>query len=113
MQQFKQGLLPKSFDGEWTQVMARFEDQQQVQVPMGLRNMNLNDYIIPFARLSLTERFPLTVFPRAWNNFDNFELKTIYSKVEFNSKLKQYFIDRLNPNYTCGRLLCPLCHLIN
>jgi hypothetical protein len=113
MQQFKQGLLPKSFDGEWTQVMARFEDQQQVQVPLGLRNMNLNDYIIPFARLSLTERFPLTAFPKAWNNFVNFELKTIYSKVEFNSKLKLFFIERLKTNYTCGRLLCPHCHLNN
>jgi hypothetical protein len=57
MQQFNQGLLPKSFVGEWTQVMARFEDQDQVQAPMGLRNMNLNDFIIPFARLSLTECF--------------------------------------------------------
>jgi hypothetical protein len=113
MQQFKQGLLPKSFSGEWTQVMARFEDQDQVQVPMGLRNMNLNDFIIPFARLSQTERFPLSAFPRAWNNFNNFEIKTIYSKVDFNTKLKQFFIDRLESVYTCCRLLCPHCHLNN
>jgi hypothetical protein len=93
--------------------MARFEDQDQVQVPMGLRNMNLNDFIIPFARLSLTERFPSSAFPRAWNNFNNFEIKTIYSKVDFNTKLKQYFMDRLKSVYTCGRLLCPHCHLNN
>jgi hypothetical protein len=36
MQQFKQGFLPKSFDGEWTSNLARFEAQEQEL--MGLRN---------------------------------------------------------------------------
>jgi hypothetical protein len=109
MQQFKQGFLPHSFNGEWVSNAARFDDQDQD--PMELRNINLDNFIVPFARLTATERFPLTSFPRAWNSFENFEIKTIYSKLDFNHKLKQFFLDKLNANYTCNRLLCPNCHL--
>jgi hypothetical protein len=31
MQQFKQGFLPKSFEGEWIQNLARFEALEQDQ----------------------------------------------------------------------------------
>jgi hypothetical protein len=92
---------------------SRIEALEQEQEPRLLRNLNLDDYIVPFARLSFTERFPLTSFPKAWNNFPNLEIKTIRSKTDFNSKLKEYFINKLDSNYICSRLLCPHCHLNN
>jgi hypothetical protein len=113
MQQFKQGFLPKSFEGEWFTYLARIQAPEHEQEFRELRNLNLDDFVIPFARLAITERFPLTSFPKAWNNFSNLEIKTIRSKADFNSKLKDYFIGNLNANYTCSRLLCPHCHLNN
>jgi hypothetical protein len=113
MQQFKQGYLPKSFDGEWTTYLTRIQAPENEHEFRNLRRLNLDDYVIPFARLTLTERFPLTSFPKTWNNFTNLEIKTVRCKIDFNSKLKEYFISKLNGNYTCSRLLCPHCHLNN
>jgi hypothetical protein len=107
MQQFKQGFLPNSFDGEWSTYLSRIEALEQEQEPRLQRNLNLDDCIIPFARLSLTERFPLTSFPKSWNNFPNLEIKSIRCKADFNSKLKEYFINNLDSNYICSMLLCP------
>jgi Reverse transcriptase (RNA-dependent DNA polymerase) len=109
MQQFKQGFLPNSFKDEWTSIAARFQDPDAN--PMELRNLNLDNFEVPFARLSSTERFPLTSFPRAWNNFEDFEIKTIHNKIDFNFKLKQFLLDKLDANFRCTRLLCPHCHL--
>jgi hypothetical protein len=113
MQQFKQGFLPKSFDDEWTTYLTRIQAPENEHEFRNLRNLNLDDYVIPFARLALTDRFPLTSFPKTWNNFTNLEIKTIRCKIDFNSKLKDYFISKLDGNYTCSRLLCPHCHLNN
>jgi hypothetical protein len=113
MQQFKNGFLPKSFDGEWSTLLERIQVPEHEHEFRELRNLNLDDFVIPFARLALTERFPLTSFPRAWNNFNNIEVKTIRSKPDFNSKLKDHFLSMLNSNFTCSRLLCPHCHLNN
>jgi hypothetical protein len=113
MQQYKQGFLPNSFDGEWSTYLSRIEALEQEQEPRLLRNLNLDDYIIPFARLAITERFPLTSFPKAWNDFPDLVIKSIRSKVEFNNKLKEYFINNLDSNFVCSRLLCPNCHLNN
>jgi Reverse transcriptase (RNA-dependent DNA polymerase) len=109
MQQFKQGFLPKSFSGEWLTYASRLQDPNQDL--MELRNVNFDNFIIPFARLAITERFPLTSFAKAWNEFDDFEIKSIHNKLDFNNKLKQFLLDKLNANISCNRLLCPHCHL--
>jgi hypothetical protein len=75
MHQYKQGFLPKSFSGEWSSHGDRLEDLEQGR--MVLRNLNMNDFIVPYARLASTGRFPLTSFPKAWNSLDNIEIKTI------------------------------------
>jgi hypothetical protein len=49
MQQFKQGFLPNSFDEEWSTYLSRIEALEQEQEPRLLRNLNLDDYIVPFA----------------------------------------------------------------
>jgi hypothetical protein len=108
MQHFKQGFLPNAFKDEWTSIAARFDDPAINH--MELRNLNLDNFEIPFERLSTTEQFPLTSFPRAWNSFEDFEIKTIHNKLDFNVKLNNYLLDKLNANYRCTRLLCPHCH---
>jgi hypothetical protein len=108
MQQYKHGLLPKSFSGEWASEGDRLEDQEQGR--MVLRNMNLNDFTVPFSRLASTDRFPLSSFPKAWNSLDNVEIKSIRCKSDFNAKLKEHLLGQLDPNFKCTRLLCPHCH---
>jgi hypothetical protein len=107
MQQFMQGLLPRSFAGEWRTAL----DNDHADELPNLRNRNYDDLIVPFARLTLTERFPLTAFPTIWNSFQENDIKFIRCKIEFNAKLKAYFINNLNDNVRCNRLLCPHCHL--
>jgi cytochrome c len=48
-----------------------------------------------------------------WNDFRDDVLKSESNKIIFNAKLKGQFIDQLNANYVCTRLLCPHCHLNN
>jgi retron-type reverse transcriptase len=111
MQQYKHGLLPKSFSGEWVSLGDRQEDQEQGR--MVLRNLNLNDFTVPFSRLASTDRFPLSSFPKAWNGLDNVEIKLIRSKSDFNAKLKELLLGQLDSNFKCTRLLCPHCHFNN
>jgi Reverse transcriptase (RNA-dependent DNA polymerase)/Endonuclease/Exonuclease/phosphatase family len=106
MQQYVQGYLPETFTGEW---LTALEIAEEDELP-NLRNRNYDDFIIPFARLTLTERFPLTSFPKTWNSFTEFDIKFLRNKLEFNSKLKLYLLNRLDENYKCDRLLCHFCH---
>jgi hypothetical protein len=101
----------KSFSGEWASMGDRLEDQEQGR--MVLRNMNLNDFTVPFSRLASTDRFPLSSFPKAWNSLDSVEIKSIRCKSDFNAKLKDHLLGQLDPNYKCSRLLCPHCHFNN
>ena len=96
---------PSSFDNLWT----RNEERRRL-LEHSLRNTN--DFFIPPTRLVSTDSFPLVLFPRLWNNFDDAILKNIVSKTEFNFKLKCYFLKDLSENFKCNRLLCPNCHLL-
>ncbi len=89
----------------WVTNVIRRADQAQIE----LRNNDL--LFAPFARTATTARLPLTSFPRLWNEFPDGGIKFIRNKLEFNSKLKKYFLNSLNQNVTCNRLLCPDCHL--
>ncbi len=51
---------------------------------------NNDDFAVPFARLNLTERQPLTHFPKVWLNFQNENVKFIRNKLEFKEKLKEH-----------------------
>lgn len=107
MQQFSSGHLPKIFTNIWTTNAARQQYLNLHNYP--LRN---SDYLyIPPARLKLTERHPLHLFPRMWADFNLHEVKHIRDKQEFNFKYKQILLNSLQDNYRCTRLLCPRCHL--
>jgi len=105
MQHFKQGFLPSALQTMWVTNAIRRLDQAEVV----LRDDDL--LYIPFARTSTTSKFPLTAFPRIWEEFPDEEIKFTRNKLEFNFKLKKFFIDRLQNNVVCDRLLCPDCHL--
>jgi hypothetical protein len=105
MQNFVQNFLPEVFNNTWITNQIRRQDQAQVQ----LRNDDLLH--IPFARTSTTYNLPLTSFPRIWSEFSDEEIKFQRNRIEFNQKLKKYFLDLLNSSVICSRLLCPECHL--
>jgi hypothetical protein len=107
MQQFVQGFLPLSFSGEWRTAL---EEDNGPDFP-NLRNRNYDDLLVPYSRLTFTDRFPLTCFPKLWNSFVDPDVKFLRDKTEFNFKLKAHFLSKLNPNFRCSRLLCPHCHL--
>jgi hypothetical protein len=105
MQQYKFNHLPSAFSNEWTTNEERFTNQDL----MPLRNND--DFFVPFARTGQAERF--FALPKIWNEFPDIVIKCEANKLIFNSKLKEYFLDKLNANFVCSRLLCPHCHLNN
>ncbi len=106
MQQFSQGLLPKIFTNIWTTIEARSLNLNLHNYPL----RNSDNLFIPFARLKLTEKHPLHFFPKLWSEFQENEIKYIRCKIEFNCKLKTYFLNKLQSNYRCTRLFCPRCN---
>jgi hypothetical protein len=105
MQQFTQKFLPVALENLWVTNVVRRDNEAQVV----LRNDDL--LYVPPARTSLTARLPLTSFPKIWSDFPDEGIKFIRNKLEFNSELKKYFINKLSHQIVCGRLLCPDCHL--
>ena len=103
---FINGELPGSFDSTWTRNEDRRGDG--ALLPQ-LRNHA--DIYIPPARLSSTDKSPLFNFPRIWGSFPEDSITNLTSLIEFNVKLKAYFLEKLPLNYICSRLLCPHCHL--
>ncbi len=61
--------------------------------------------------------FPRTIqpctFPKTWNELSEHDIKSISNKNAYNKSLKKLFLDRLDPDFKCNRLLCPFCHLSN
>jgi hypothetical protein len=107
MQHFVQKFLPEPLLSMWITNAIRRLDQAEIQ----LRDDDLLH--IPFARTNATSRFPLTSFPMLWENFPDGEIKFLRNKIEFNSKLKSFYLNKLSYNITCNRLLCPDCHFNN
>jgi hypothetical protein len=91
----------------WVTNAIRRLDQAEVE----LRDDDLLH--IPFARTSTTARFPLTSFPKLWESFPDGEIKFLRNKIEFNSRLKTFYLSTLSNNIRCNRLLCPDCHFNN
>ena len=108
---FKQGFLPHSFAEVWTTNEARRRHLEDNPNLFNYRLRNDDDLYIPPARLSSTERFPLVNFPRLWSQFNENEIKIQRNKIIFNNSLKKYFLNQLQANFICERLLCPHCLL--
>ena len=72
---------------------------------------NSNASTIPFTRLSTLLKYPLINLPKTWIEFKIVNIKNFWNKIEFKIKLKQHLLGELSSVITCGRLLCPSCHL--
>jgi hypothetical protein len=105
-QQFKHQHLPAIFENTWQANFERYVPERHMQL------RDDEEYYVPFARINQIEKFPLFAFPKLWNNLEDAPLKGISSKIEFNIKLKLYFMNKLDSNYVCTRLLCPNCHIL-
>lgn len=106
IQQYLQGYLPNTFNETWSPAALRRADDFH----LNLRNSVNDDLYVPFARLNLTERQPLTRFPKVWSNLQSENIKIIRNKLEFKQKLKDHFLNKLQALVTCNRLFCLQCH---
>jgi hypothetical protein len=98
--------LPASFNNIWIKNSQRRGENGEDRIVL----RNEDDYFVPFARLSSIAAHPLLYFPKLWNEFED-PCKSTNSKVQFKKELKKHFLDQLDANYRCNRLLCPHCHL--
>ena len=104
MQNFVQQFLPSSFDNTWITNRIRRDGQAEIEL------RNDNNLYIPYARNTTVSKFPLTAFPKLWEEFPAENIKFIRNKSEFNLELKNYFLNQLTTTPNCSRLLCPSCH---
>jgi hypothetical protein len=103
MHQFVYNHLPASFSRCWLTNAERRDDGPALR--------NEEDFFVPISRLTSTDRHPLVVIPKTWNEFNAPELKSTSQKNVFNKSLKKFLIDTLDSDFKCTRLLCPHCHL--
>ena len=97
-QRFIQGFLPSALCNTWTKNSERNEAHHYA-----LRNQD--DFYIVTSRLTKFSKLSaLYSIPKVWNSFPNSEIKILL-------KLKKVFLDNLNEEFICSRLLCPHCHL--
>ena len=104
MQQYIQKLLPVSFDKMWLTNAERRLDH--VANPV-LRNDD--EFFVPPSRLTLTDRFPLICFPKLCRYLEDENIKIQRNKTIFNNLLKKHFLNQLQADFKCERLLCPHC----
>jgi hypothetical protein len=106
MYDFNNNALPESFSNTWmSNRIVRNPDNLDDVRP--LRDDSLLH--VPFVRLEHFLKFPLSDYPRLWNDFNHAVMAN--SRGLFKELLKGYFIDKLNNTPICNRLLCPACHL--
>jgi hypothetical protein len=79
MQQFVFNHLSSSFADCWTSNAARREEGPALR--------NEDDFFVPLSRLSSTDRHPLIIFPKTWNELSAPELKSTSHKNTFNKLL--------------------------
>ena len=103
MHSFVFNFLPSSFADTWHLNNSRHSESNYQ-----LRNED--DFYVPLARTEFLKNFPLTNLPKLWNSLPP-DLKMIRQKLAFKIKLKELFLNNLDENFRCTRLLCPVCHL--
>ena len=100
MHRFSQKFLPSSFDQVWIRNDIRNIGKNKIQ----LRNNN-SGLQLPPSRTALTYRLPTYNFARRTDE----QIKFIRKKIEFNTKLKKFYINDLADSIVCNRLFCPTC----
>ena len=103
LQRFSQELLPESFNKIWLRNTIRNIGENEIQL------RNNNQFTNPPSHLALTDRLPTYSFINAWESFPAENLKIIRNKIEFDKKLKKFYLNKLSETAVCNRLYCPAC----
>ena len=103
MHRFSQKFLPSSFNDTWIKNSIRNIGENEIQ----LRNFNQLQHA--HSSLSSLDVFPLYNFPKLWQEFPDMQIKIVRKPIEFDIKLKKYFINDLATNIICNRLFCLAC----
>ena len=103
MQCFTQQYLPESFNNTWVRNSIRNIGENEIQL------RNADHLQIAASTLTSLDIMPLFDFPRIWQSFPDEQIKILRKKIEFDTKLKKFFIDDLSENVNCNRLFCPAC----
>jgi hypothetical protein len=111
MHQFYHSKLHISFSNTWISHAQRRELHHQDKDQEIRKLRNEEDFYVPFLRLCSIDRHPLVNYLKLWNELSHPEIKSTAHKLVFNKQLKKHFLDKLDSNYKCTRLLCPHCHL--
>jgi hypothetical protein len=106
MHHYKFNLLPISFNNTW---ISNLERRRRGDIEQFMLR-NDEEYYVPLARTVAISNQPLICYPKLWNEFDE-PCKLNNNKITFKRELKKYFLNKLETNYICERLLCPHCHL--
>jgi len=102
MHRFSQNFLPIAFNDTWIKNILRRQGDQQISL------RNDNDYYIEPSRTAQTSNYPLSTFPQKWETLP-IEISFTRNKIEFDAKLKKFFLDRLSDHIICTNLYCPSC----
>ena len=102
MHRFSENFLPIAFNDTWIKNLIRRQGEQQISL------RNDNNFYIERSRTTQTSNHPLATFPLKWDTLP-IEISSIRNKIEFDDKLKNYFLDKLANHIECVNLFCPTC----
>ena len=103
MQRFSQKFVPESFNNIWVRNSVLNIGANKIQLHNHAQLLNFH------SNLSKLDIFPLYSFPKIWEDFPFESIKIIRKKIEFDNKLKEYFLDDLAAVPSCNRVLCLAC----
>jgi len=106
MQRFSENFLPIAFNDTWIKNQIHREGEHQISL------RNDNNFYIERSRTAQTSNHPLATLPAKWDSLP-IEISFTRNKIEFDAKLKQYFLNKLSNHIECTNLFCPTCFNIN
>ncbi len=74
------------------------EKRNRDQDDAGASLCNDNALYMQLVKYAHLDNSPIFGFPKIWNNFDETLTKSVNRKLEFNHKLKNFFLEQLADN---------------
>jgi len=106
MHRFSENFLPIAFNDTWIKNQIRRQGEQQISL------RNDNNFYIEHSRIAQTANHPLATFPAKWDTLP-IEISFTRNKIEFDEKLKNYFLNKLLNHVECNNLFCPTCFRVS
>lgn len=108
-----QNILQKTVPASLRSMLETNLDRRQNQGDNNnIHLRNDGDLYIPKFRTLQLERFPPCILPKLWNTLPP-AIQIVRKKSEFDTLLKDWFLNKIPDNYICNRMLCPSCLLNN